>query len=109
MARYVLIAMNGPTPDGDADALEEWYENVHLVDLKSCEGIKKARRFKTVRGVIPGAELWPRIAIYEIETDDLAELSKEMQAKCRPFHPDFDRSRSGHIFAIQTAGDPFPE
>jgi len=57
MARYVLIAMNGPTPEGSSEALEDWYEKIHLVDLKSCEGIKTARRFKTVRGVIPGKEL----------------------------------------------------
>ena len=89
MARYVLIAMNGPTPDGDPAALEDWYENVHLVDLKSCEGINTARRFKTVRGLMPGNELWPSVAIYEIETDDLAKISAEMQAKCRPFPSGF--------------------
>jgi hypothetical protein len=109
MPRYVLIAMNGATPDGDPEQLEKWYEEVHMPDLLSCDGIRTARRFETVRGLIPGVEqLWSHCAIYEIETDDIAEVSKEMQAKCRPFDPSFDRSRSGHIFALQTAGDPFP-
>lgn len=107
MPRYVLVAMNGATPDGDPEALERWYEEVHMPDLKSCKGIKTARRFETVRGKIPNNDLWSHVAIYEIETDDLAEVSKEMQKNCRPFHPDFDRERSGHIFAVQISGDEF--
>jgi hypothetical protein len=105
MARYVLVAMNGPTPDGDAEELERWYAEVHMADLKSVDGIKTARRFRTLRGHVPGAELWPNVAIYEIETDDIAAVSAQMQEKLRPFHPAFDRSRSAHIFAVQIAGD----
>ena len=105
MPRYVLVALNGPTPEGDEEELERWYREVHMPDLKSVTGIKTARRFKTVRGKIPGADLLPYVAIYEIETDDIDALSKEMQAKLQPFHPDFDRSRSAHIFAVQIAGD----
>jgi hypothetical protein len=74
-------------------------------DLKSVTGVKSARRYKTFRGKIPGADLLPYLAIYEIETDDLEAVSAEMQAKLRPFHPDFDRSRSAHIYAVQIAGD----
>ncbi|CAN7561327.1 hypothetical protein LJR219_004052 [Phenylobacterium sp. LjRoot219] len=104
MPKYVIIALNGPTPDGDADELERWYEEVHMPDLLSVEGIKAARRFKTLRGHFPGQdELWPNVAIYEIETDDLAAVSAGMQKQCRPFHPIFDRSRSAHIFAMLTA------
>ena len=105
MPRYVLIAMNGPTPDGDAEVLERWYEEVHMPDLLSVEGITSARRFKTLRGKVPDKEVWPYVAIYEIETDDLATVSAEMQEKLRAFHPMFDRSRSAHIFAIQTSGE----
>jgi len=105
MARYVLVAMNGPTPDGDEEEHERWYREVHMPDLKSVTGIKSARRFKTLRGKIPGVDLLPYMAIYEIETDDPEAVSKEMQAKLRPFHPAFDRSRSAHIYAVQIAGD----
>jgi hypothetical protein len=104
MAKYVLVAMNGATPDGDPEALERWYEEVHMPDLLAVEGVKTARRFKTVRGHVPNNELWSHIAIYEIEVDDLADISEGMK-NMRPFHPDFDRSKSGHIFAVQVAGD----
>jgi hypothetical protein len=105
MAKYVLVALNGPTPGSDPAELERWYEEVHMPDLLSVEGIKTARRYKTVRGKFPGSELWPAVAIYEIETDDLAQVSKGMQAQCRPFHPSFDRANSAHVFAIQVSGD----
>jgi hypothetical protein len=32
---------------------------VHIPDLKSVTGIKTARRYKTVRGKIPGIDLLP--------------------------------------------------
>lgn len=105
MAKYVLVALNGPTPDGNSEELEEWYRDVHIPDLLSVDGIKRARRFKTVRGKIPSGEPWPNVAIYEIETDDLAKVSEGMQKQCRPFHPHFDRERSAHIFAIQTVDE----
>ena len=105
MAKYVLVAMNGPTPQGDPVELERWYREVHIPDLKSVPGINTARRYKTVRGHFPDREPWPAIAIYEIETDDLAALSREMQTRLRPFHPSFDRTQSAHVFAVQTAGD----
>ena len=105
MAKYVLVAMNGPTPDGNSEELEKWYREVHIPDLLSVDGINSARRYETVRGHVPSGELWPNVAIYEIETDDLAKVSEGMQKNCRPFHPFFDRTRSAHIFAIQTVGD----
>jgi hypothetical protein len=105
MAKYVLVALNGPTPDGSAEEMERWYREVHIPDLKSVPGIKSARRYKVVKGHFPGRDPWPAIAIYEIECDDLSVLSKDMQERLRPFHPSFDRSQSAHVFAIQTAGD----
>lgn len=103
VARYILVAMNGPTPDGDPAELDRWYAEVHMPDLLSVDGIISARRFETVKGMVPHNELWPNVALYEIETDDIAKVSEGMQKNCRPFHPAFDRSRSGHIFAIETA------
>jgi hypothetical protein len=102
MPKYVLIAMNGPIPGGDADELENWYREIHIPDLLSVDGIKAARRFKTVRGLVKTGDLWPDVTIFEIETDDLDKVSKGMQTQLRPFHPLFDKTRSAHIFALQT-------
>lgn len=105
MPKYILMAMNGPTPgEGDLETYNHWYETVHIPDLLGVEGIKSARRFEVVRGLVPGnPDLWPYVALYEIETDDLAGVSQRMQTQCRPFDPTFDRSKSAHLFCLQVS------
>ena len=106
MARYLLLALNGPTAgEGDEEALNRWYAEEHLPGFKSVVGIKTARRFKVIRGKIPGQELWPYVAAYEIETDDLAAVSKQLGEKLSSFHPALDRTKSAHLMAIQIGGD----
>ena len=106
MAKYLLLALNGPTSaEGDEEALNRWYEDVHLPGFKSVNGIKTARRYKVLRGKVPGQELWPYVAAYEIETDDLAAVSQQLAAHLSEFHPALDRTTSAHLMAIQIAGD----
>ena len=105
MPKYVLVAMNGPVPGGDAEELEKWYKEIHIPDLLSVDGVNAVRRFKTVRGLVKTGDLWPDVTIFEIETDDLDKVSQDMLKNSRPFHPLFDKSRSAHIFAIETAGE----
>ena len=107
MARYLLLALNGPTAGtGDETALNRWYEEEHLPAFRTIEGIKSARRYKVLRGKVPGAELWPYVAAYEIETDDMAAVSARLAAVMTSFHPALDRTRSANLLAIQVAGDP---
>jgi len=105
MAKFVLVALNSPTSDGDAQAVDAWYDTLHIPELKSIRGVTKARRYKAVRGRIPGHELWSNLAIYEIEADDLSDISEGLQSQISGFHPDFDRADSAHVFARQVAGD----
>jgi hypothetical protein len=106
MARYLLLALNGPTEgEGDEEALNRWYEEEHLPGFRKIEGIKSARRYKVMRGKVPGAELWPYVAAYEIETSDLAAVSKQLAEQLSHFHPALDREKSAHLMAIQIAGD----
>lgn len=106
MARYLLLALNGPTNgENDEDALNNWYEDIHLPDFKAIDGIKTARRYKVLRGKVPGLELWPYVAAYEIETDDFVSVSARLAERMTSFHPALDRERSANILAIQVAGD----
>jgi len=106
MARYLLLALNGPTRgDGDEEALNRWYEEVHIPAFKRIPEIKSARRYKTLRGKIPGRDLWPYVTAYEIETDDLPAVSARFQKELSSFHPALDREASGNIMAIQISGD----
>lgn len=98
MARYLLLALNGPT-DGDGDEKEynSWYDKIHLPDIRALDGVTSAKRFKVVDSPQP----WPYVAAYEIETDDLPALMQAMEHEPRPFSPKFDRSKSSHIIAVE--------
>jgi hypothetical protein len=99
MARYMLFALNGPTEGaGDEATYNEWYHSVHMPDLLALDGVIAARRFKAVSSKRAD---WPYVATYEIETDDLAAVLKDMETKIRPFTPTFDRSKSGMVIAME--------
>jgi hypothetical protein len=106
MPRYLLVALNGPTHGpGDEEAFNRWYDEVHLPGFKSIEGVRSARRYKVMRGKLPGMEAWPYLAVYEIETDDLAALSSRLAKELQSFAPTLDRAHSAHLMAIQISGD----
>lgn len=106
MARYILLALNGPTSEAETDALNRWYEEDHLPAFKTVAAIKSARRYKVLQGKVPGLdEVWPFVAVYEIETDDIAAVSAQLADKMQVFHPALDRSKSAFIRAIQISGD----
>lgn len=106
MPRYLMLAFNGPTGgEGDEEALNRWYEDVHLPAFKAIDAVEVARRYKVTRGNLPGMEAWPYIAAYEIVTDDLPAVSARLAKDLQQFHPALDRSRSAHLWAIQISGD----
>lgn len=106
MAKYLMLALNGPTSgEGDEDACNRWYEEVHMPAFRRIEAVKSARRYKVTRGSLPGIEAWPYVTAYEIETDDIAEVSRRLATEIGPTHESLDKSRSAHLWAIQISGD----
>ncbi|HEY9547086.1 MAG TPA: hypothetical protein VIR56_13835, partial [Solimonas sp.] len=68
MARYLMLALNGPTDgEGDEAAYQRWYDDVHLPAFKAIDAVRSARRYKVLRGKLPGMEAWPFVTAYEIE------------------------------------------
>lgn len=101
MARYLVIALNGPTEsEGDETRYNEWYDGTHLPDLLKVGGIVSGRRFKVLQGNVP----WPYAAVYEIETEDLSAVMAEMSTTLSSFPPEFDRSKSANLVAIEITG-----
>jgi len=99
MARYILVALNGPTDgEGDEETYNQWYKDIHLPDLRDIPGVTSARRFKVEWS---NRADWPYVALYEIETDDPGELMQSLATQTRPFTPAFDRSKSASLLAIQ--------
>jgi hypothetical protein len=106
MARYLLLALNGPTGgEGDEAAYHRWYDEQHLPGFKALPAVRSARRYQVLRGKLPGMEAWPYVTAYEIETDDPAALSAQLAAGLSDFPPTLDRARSAYLMAVQIAGD----
>ena len=78
MARHVLTVFTN-AQDGRDDEFNEWYSNRHLQDLLRVPGIVAAQRFRhsSVQRSNPPYP-WRYLAIYEIETDDLAGTIAEI-------------------------------
>ncbi len=95
MAKYLVLALNGPS-EGQDEAYNRWYDEVHLPELLAVPGIVKATRYKIVQSNQP----WPYVAAYEIETDDLKATLGAMQAGMGPFPDSFQRDGSGNILAM---------
>lgn len=65
MARGIIYLETTPaSPDREAE-YHDWYNNTHLDEICSVDGITGARRFAPTDGN------GPFIAIYELECDDL--------------------------------------
>jgi hypothetical protein len=78
MAKGVLAVQTAPAAGRDDD-YNDWYNDVHLVEILKLSGFTSARRFRKLQG-----EGLPYLAIYEVEADDLesaqASLGKAVAA-----------------------------
>lgn len=78
--RHVLLVLSEPVA-GREDEYNDWYDNVHLVEVLRVPGFVAAQRF-VAGDAMPGRQGPPRtyLSIYEIEADEvgtaLAALSK---------------------------------
>lgn len=105
MARYVMLAFSGPTDgQGDAEALEHWYETVHLPEILADEEVVSARRYKVVSGAPPGVQC-PYVSIYEMDTDDMEALTQRQLKNISGFHPALDRSSTVNILTVKVSGE----
>jgi hypothetical protein len=76
--RGILVALTNPVA-GREDEYNDWYDNVHLVDVLKIDGIVSARRFRVAESQHRAAPaLWKYCATYELETDDISAVAKEL-------------------------------
>jgi len=80
MPKYTFLAFTNPAP-GKEDEYNEWYEEHHLKDVINCPGFVSARRFRLASTQFPFNTVAPAysyLALYEIETDDIAGSLQEV-------------------------------
>ncbi len=79
MPNYKMIVMSRPL-DGREVEYDDWYQNFHLAQVVAIPGFKSAQRFRMASRLGAG-EVWPFLAIYEIETDDIDTVVREIHAR----------------------------
>jgi hypothetical protein len=81
MAKYTFVVMTNSTAGKDAE-FNEWYNKQHIPDVLNVPGFVCAQRFKLADAQMSrdtGKHKY--LALYEIETDDLPGVLKEMRAR----------------------------
>jgi hypothetical protein len=82
MAKYTFVVMTNPTA-GKEDEFNEWYDKQHIPDVLNVPGFVSGQRFRIADAQMGGeaSKAHKYLALYEIETDDLAGVLKELRAR----------------------------
>jgi hypothetical protein len=81
MARHVLVVYTNAVEGREAE-YNNWYTNQHLPDVVRCPGFVSAQRFQTSETQrSPEPPPYKYMAIYEIESDDLAGTIESMLSR----------------------------
>lgn len=79
MPTGILYVESRPTSAAEAAAYHDWYDNTHLAEMCTLDGVVSARRLVADGdGDDPGY-----IALYEIEADDLEAVRAALGAASR--------------------------
>ena len=79
MPRAIMFVQTSPADPTREAEYNQWYSDIHCPEVCDIPGIVSARRFKLSeanRGL--PADMHGYAAIYEIEADDLVEVSNEI-------------------------------
>jgi hypothetical protein len=73
VTNYLMLVGTNPLKDCDDD-LNSWYDNNHLADILSVDGVISAQRYRVVEMAPPQVSTHQYFAIYQVETDDAADV-----------------------------------
>jgi hypothetical protein len=73
MTRFLFVVFTAPI-EGQEDEYNEWYDGRHLSDTVRVPGIVSGERFVLADVDSPQTRLPKYLALYEVETDDIAEI-----------------------------------
>ncbi len=82
MAKYTFVVMTNPNEGKEAE-FNEWYNRHHIPDVLNVPGFVCAQRFRIADTQMGGeaSKAYKYLALYEIETDDLAGVLKDLRAR----------------------------
>ena len=77
LQRWVNLVENNPDPARVAQ-FNDWYDNLHLPDVLTCPGFRRARRFER-QAFHDGRAQY--LALYEIDSADIDETMRVRKAR----------------------------
>jgi len=81
MAKYTFVVFSNPVA-GKEDEYNDWYNRHHIPDVLNVPGFVSGHRFELADTQFSRDEKKHRyLALYEIETDDIAATLKELRAR----------------------------
>ncbi len=97
MASYFYMVLSNPASSEQEDAYNAWYDNNHLHDALDIPGFVSAQRYR-VPDEFAEAATWRYLAIYTIETEDIArtmgELMDRVGTDAMVISPSIDRDNA---------------
>jgi hypothetical protein len=80
VAKYTFVVLTNPTSGKEAD-YNKWYNEQHIPDVLNVPGFVAAQRFCLADTQMNDKNPHKYLALYEIETDDLAGALKDLQSR----------------------------
>ena len=80
MAKYTFVVLTNPTSGKEAE-YNRWYNEQHIPDVLNIPGLVAAQRFRLADTQMGDNNPHRYLALYEIETDDLAGVLNELKAR----------------------------
>jgi hypothetical protein len=82
MPKYTFVVLTNPTPGKEAE-FNRWYNEQHIPDVLQAQGFVAAQRFRLADTQMGDDTNKPYkfLALYEIETDDLAASLKDLASR----------------------------
>ena len=80
MAKYTFVVLTNPTEGKEAE-YNQWYNGQHIPDVLNVPGFVAAQRFKLADAQMGKNNPYKYLALYEIESDDLAGALKALQSR----------------------------
>lgn len=83
MPHYLFFVFSNPTEGQEAE-FNRWYDEQHLADVINVPGFVWAERYRladTQSALNPQAPSHRYLALYAIETDDIAGTMRELEAR----------------------------
>jgi hypothetical protein len=83
MPKALMVVASNPTDSAHEAEFNEWYTNTHLDDVLKVAGFTVARRYalSDARPMVgTTASPYRYLAIYDVESDDLQQSGRDLQA-----------------------------